>query len=199
MRVQSLSLESQKLQKGQKGGKGLLCPFPMRNCSALDSQHRWFFFLTKTVWRFWAKRLDEKNKNGSKVERQNRSTKVPAWEMAKKRLQSASGYPTPTKRPKRFAAGQISKLSSWDGTPTPSRSTESLAVAVILEPIRLEPKGLSQKGTEKKKRTSHLSLQFPLDWLTSFKNKRVKQKKNMSVSFSRMRSEGFSFNLGVWG
>ena len=42
-----------------------------------------FFFLTKNAWSFWAKRLDEENKIGKRVERQRRSSKVSAWKMAK--------------------------------------------------------------------------------------------------------------------
>ena len=51
-----------------------------------------FFFLTKNAWSFWAKRLDEKNKIGKRVERQLAKLESICLGNGKKRLQSASGY-----------------------------------------------------------------------------------------------------------
>ena len=143
--MQSLSLESQKLQKRQKGGKGLLCPFPMRDCSALDSHKGDFFSQQRSFGGFrpgvLTKRPIMAVKSRGKIEA--RKYLLGRWQkMAAERVRLPQQplQKDPNSPYKQFTADQISELFSWDDTPTPSRSTESLAVAAILEPIRLEPK-----------------------------------------------------------
>ena len=104
-----------------------------------------FFFLTKNAWSFWAKRLDEKNKIGKRVEDKWRSSKVSAWEMTKTAAERVRLPQQPLQKHPNSLYNNSRPIKSasfsWDDTPTPSRSTESLSVAVTLKPIRLEPKG----------------------------------------------------------
>ena len=74
-----------------------------------------FFFLTRNAWSFWAKRLDEKNKIGKRVERQMAKLESICLENGKNgcRARPATST-TPTKTPKQplqqLTADQISKL-----------------------------------------------------------------------------------------
>ena len=74
-----------------------------------------FFFLTKTAWSFWAKRLDEKNKIGKRVERQMSKHESICLGNGKNGCRARPATPTtPTKTPKQplqqLTADQISKL-----------------------------------------------------------------------------------------
>ena len=74
-----------------------------------------FFFLTKTAWSFWAKRLDEKNKIGKRVEGQMSKHESICLGNGKNGCRARPATPTtPTKTPKQplqqLTADQISKL-----------------------------------------------------------------------------------------
>ena len=74
-----------------------------------------FFFLTKTAWSFWAKRHDEKNKIGKRVERQMSKNESICLGNGKNGCRARPATPTTTtKTPKQplqqLTADQISKL-----------------------------------------------------------------------------------------